>query len=311
MGYGIPVMIAINSALLLANLLVWRKFNLNYLIGLILSIPFISMSIGLNDADETTAVQSFNLLSYNAKLFRQHDTYGEFSAETIDWVVNHSADIKCIQEFSYNSDYDHLSVLEKAHQKGHYTYNFELNIIHSPGLAIISRYPMAQSGVIDIDSSSVNNIIFADIIIKSDTVRIYNVHLKSMRLELNSYKDLNTPRKDFKSVINKLRYGAINRSKQIDGLLAHASACAYPIVICGDFNETPYSFNYIRLRSHFNNSQEKAGTGLGLSYLNGPIRLRIDHHFYNEQLSVKNFRLDYKVRSSDHIPTIGTYFIEP
>ncbi len=308
-GYAIPALVCINVGLFLLYIF-GGKISWQFLVGILAGLPFIQSTYQTNELKEVKSDSSFMVLSYNAKLFRQKDRYDKFSVNSIEWLIKDSAKIKCIQEFSYNTRYKPLDVVSRFEAAGYNHHVFDVDLIHNPGMAILTKYPILEKGIVDHDSRSVNNMIYADILIKRDTVRIYNVHLKSMRLELHEYSEVKKAQRNYKKLINKLRFGAIERSAQIEKLLAHTKNCTYPMIICGDFNETPYSYNYFQMKSNFKNSFEQAGNGLGLSYVNKPLRLRIDHHFFNDDISVTNYQIDKQLYSSDHFPTRAVYKIK-
>ena len=77
----------------------------------------------------------------------------------------------------------------------------------------------------------------------------------------------------------------------------------------GDFNETPYSYNYFRLRKHFGNSFEDAGNGFGFSLNSKLFFLRIDHHFFSKGITPIKYRVDRTQPLSDHFPTRASYVI--
>ncbi len=107
----------------------------------------------------------------------------------------------------------------------------------------------------------------------------------------------------------RLKHGAEKRSSQIDLLIEHANNSPYPVVICGDFNETPYSYNYFKLKKHFSNSFENAGHGFGFSYHSILFFLRIDHQFYTNRIKALDYRIDREMRISDHFPARSLYSI--
>lgn len=306
LGYAIPLIICLNIILFFTHLLFSRRILWPYLAGILLAFPFIQSTYKMKSINK--AQDGFSVMSYNAKLFRQKDRYDKFSVKSIDWLVQDTSDIKCIQEFSYNNEYRPLDVVSKV-KKHKYNYHiFQIDVIHNPGMAILSTYPILNKGVLENDSTTVNNIIYADILIKKDTVRIYNVHLKSMRLELHEYSAASKITKNYKKLLSKLRFGAIERSEQIDKLLKHIDYyCPYPVIVCGDFNETPYSYNYFKMKSRFRNSFDEAGEGWGLSFINPPIQLRIDHHFIDQNFEIIDFKVDRSIKNSDHFPTRALY----
>jgi endonuclease/exonuclease/phosphatase (EEP) superfamily protein YafD len=181
---------------------------------------------------------------------------------------------------------------------------------HNPGLGIFTKFDILNSGVVWEDTTTSNGTIFVDLLVRKDTLRVYNVHIGSMGLKMAQYKNPEYYGHKLKTLITKLRNGATNRSTQIDRLIEHTKTSPYPYLICGDFNEIPYSYNYLRLRKHFSNAFEKAGHGFGFSVNGSLFFLRIDHQFYGPRLKALNYEVDRTMRISDHFATRGYYELE-
>lgn len=314
LGYGIPIMIAVNIFLLSFFIIKKSRWAWLQVVALLCAIPFYSISFNLDSDDHGVDYMernTFSVLSYNAKLFRPLFTYSLFSHETIDWVVEDTSDIKCIQEFSYFPERPHLNVINMMKDKGYFAYNFETNTMLKQGVAIFSKYPIVGRGKVNPENYTKNNIIYADIKIETDTIRIYNAHLKSMKMDMDKYKEeVAKVKNNMTSMFNKLRQGAVNRAKQIDLLLEHAGKSPYPVIICGDFNETPYSYNYFKVRSHYKNAFEQKGNGFGFTYNQDRLPIRIDHQFYNEKVELLKFKTCSKIKFSDHFPLKSVYALK-
>ena len=64
-------------------------------------------------------------------------------------------------------------------------------------MAIYSKYPQIDKGTVSIKGERVNNTcIYSDMIIKSDTIRVYNVHLASNWFKNSDYSFFQNPQKD-------------------------------------------------------------------------------------------------------------------
>jgi exonuclease III len=217
-----------------------------------------------------------------------------------DWLKSDDSDIRCYQEFLGTKD-----IVKTIEENGKYN-SFVAGYGNSYG--IFSKYKIINKGVL-YESSSTNNVLFADLKIGKDTLRVYNVHLQSM--SINPDKELNQDAFDqkYESVRKKFEVGSAKRANQLIDLLDHIDACAFPVLIVGDFNDVPYSYNYTKLTRKFRNSFEEAGRGFGFTY-NGKIPfLRIDHHFFSDELNVHKFETLNQIDFSDHFPTIGIYSI--
>jgi endonuclease/exonuclease/phosphatase family metal-dependent hydrolase len=310
-SYAIPGILVLNALLFVFLILFNRRLILFPLIGLIGGMQFIMVTYSIHPENKSE-IRELSVLSYNTKLFRKPMAYGKFSVEMIDQVAEDSSDIKCIQEYSSNSRWQELNATEKNLAQGYFGFVHppKVNKRYKSGLAIFSKFPIVNSGVVWVSTGTINNGIFADLKIESDTLRVYNVHLASMRLELTQYKNIENYPSKIKTLMSRLKYGAERRSYQIERLQEHAAKSPYPFIICGDFNETPYSYNYFELKRNFSNAFDESGNGLGFSLNNALFFLRIDHQFYSPGIEALGFSVDRSLRISDHFPTRGVFRIE-
>lgn len=310
-SYAIPGILILNFLVLVAVAWYKKKFVLFPLITLLIGTPFILITysfLGEKEFDD----HDLSILSYNVKFFRMSDTYEKFSTELIAWVSKDSSEVKCLQEYCTDSNYPELNATKIIGERGYDSFVFAAKgktSEHDQGLAIFSKYDILDSGFVWENYGSFNAGIFADIKIGFDTVRIYNVHLESMGLLLHQYKFADQYDSKVKRLISKLKWGAEKRSNQIEKLINHTNNCPFPYVICGDFNDTPYSYNYFKLKEYFANAFENAGNGFGFSFNSVLFFLRIDHQFYNSKIEAVNYRVDRSMKISDHFPTRGFYRI--
>uniref|UniRef100_UPI004048B81C endonuclease/exonuclease/phosphatase family protein n=1 Tax=Roseivirga sp. TaxID=1964215 RepID=UPI004048B81C len=267
------------------------------LVLLLLSIPFVRSTIAFNSkqkSGETISVMSYNMMRMN----KMGDRGGANTMRA--WLQSEESDIKCFQEFLGTKE-----VIKAISSKGKY-HSFVGGYGNS--YAIFSKYRIIDSGVLYKESST-NNIVYADLKVGDDTLRVYNVHLQSM--SINPDKELNQQgfEQNYESVRRKFEIGSARRAGQLDDLISHIEDCKYPILVVGDFNDIPFSYNYFKLSRHFENAFENAGNGLGFTY-NGKIPfLRIDNQFYNDQIEIFDFRTLSEIDFSDHFPVVGIYSI--
>jgi endonuclease/exonuclease/phosphatase family metal-dependent hydrolase len=309
MGYGIPVCILLNAIFMLVLGLKSKKIALIPLVVLLLSSPFINATFQL-EKDEYGAEEGFEVLSFNAKLFRKPGVYNQFSIKMIKWLVDNEAGIKCIQEFSYNTTYPALNVKKMLAEQGYQVHVLSMKKTHNPGVVIASKYPIIDKGIVGEVKNTMNNMIYADIDMGHDTIRVYNVHLPSTELHLPK-KNLLYLAQNSLDILKKLKKGAQNRDLETSQLLRHAAQSPYPVIICGDLNEIPLSHNYFKIKKQFANAFEEIGSGFGFTYNSDMLPLRIDHHFYNEGVSANAFYIDQQANISDHLPIQVSYTIEP
>src|SRR5690606_3326293 len=102
----------------------------------------------------------------------------------------------------------------------------------------------------------------------------------------------------------KLKYAFERRSQQAEALRNHIEATHYPIIITGDFNDTPmsYSVNLIG-KSMKNNLQEKGQGWVDTHYEMLPI-FQSDYNFCSPRFQVQHYQIR-KQELSDHYPIIA------
>jgi endonuclease/exonuclease/phosphatase family metal-dependent hydrolase len=84
----------------------------------------------------------------------------------------------------------------------------------------------------------------------------------------------------------------------------------YPVIICGDFNDTPVSYAYHQLTSNYQDAFECCGNGIGKT-LKGKIpAFRIDYVIYDNNFTPLSYQ-ELKVNLSDHYPVKSEFVIKP
>jgi endonuclease/exonuclease/phosphatase family metal-dependent hydrolase len=82
----------------------------------------------------------------------------------------------------------------------------------------------------------------------------------------------------------------------------------YPVIVAGDFNDTPVSYSYRKIRKGLNDSFVSSGYGAGFTYRGKYPPNRIDYILYDNSLDCKVFNI-FRIRYSDHYP-IAAYFLK-
>ena len=311
-GLAIPAVFFLNLGLLLYFSLRRSKLLMYPLVALVLGFGFWKNTFSWNGEDNTTS--DLSVLSYNVRVF---NVYGhlndnfESSRQMIRWVQEHPADIKCLQEFYNHNESDLFNTINAIGDRQNYYHYFQKGSNERFGLAIFSRYPIVNKGLLGADPRKFNNTIYIDILIGEDTVRVYNMHLESMSIDEEALvnPDPDNLDKDLQSLGRKLKNGFKKRADQVDLLVQHIQECPYPVVLAGDMNDVPYSYSYRCIKKVLSNAFEKTGNGFGTSY-NGKLPfLRIDNQFYSQSLRATNFMTHDQVPYSDHFPITAGYSV--
>ena len=143
-----------------------------------------------------------------------------------------------------------------------------------------------------------NNSIYADIIKNNDNLRIYNIHLESLHINPIE-EDLSTD--NSQKLLKNIGKTFSKQQEQVRLIKKHLSGSSYKTIICGDFNNTAFSWAYRQLKADFNDTFKETGSGFGTTYNFKRIPLRIDFILTDKKLNVLGFK-NYKVKFSDHYP---------
>lgn len=267
-----------------------------------------------NNSEET-----IDVVSYNVHIFNQlRNNHYEYTFDTIiDKIHELRPDVLCLQEYrsvtkseKYTKEKLHNRFNFLPHHFEHYTHS-ESN--YNFGLIIYSRFPIINKGSIDFENQT-NGGCFADLLIHTDTVRVYNLHLQSIHLKKNTYTVLEldgliSPNQkrmgEVKEISRRLRNAYKTRAKQVDEMADHIRKSPFPVIICGDFNDTPISYSYNKLSHKLEDSFIEAGKGIGTTYLGEFPSVRIDYIFHSKYFKTTSYKT-VNFRISDHLPITST-----
>lgn len=268
----------------------------------------------LNTESSIEQANTINLLSYNVRLFNifNHSKDKNAREKIFELISDKKPDLCCLQEL-YIDNKKGISLEELKQKLSSTPYS---NIAWADrfgknkhyGIATFSKFPMVNKGVIRYPDSK-NISIYSDIAFIEDTIRIYNNHLQSVRfikrnidflvnLDLQSEEETILELRDISS---RLKNAYIKRAKQADILSKHIENSPYPVIVCGDFNDTPVSYTYRKIKGDLNDAFTVSGKGLGNTYSGTFPKVRIDYIFYSDEFSGFNYQT-IKVEYSDHYP---------
>jgi len=257
---------------------------------------------------------NINLLSYNVRLFNIFNHSKEINAgeRILELISGKKPDLCCLQElYIDNKKGVSLEELKKNLSSAPYSNIAWANRFGKNkhyGIATFSKFPMVSKGVIRYPNSK-NISIYSDIVIAEDTLRIYNNHLQSVRFIKRNFNflvnlDLQLEEEtilELRDISSRLKNAYIKRAEQADILSEHIQNSPYHVIVCGDFNDTPVSYSYRKIKGDLNDAFTVSGKGLGNTYSGTFPKVRIDYIFYSDKFSVFNFQTT-KVEYSDHYP---------
>jgi endonuclease/exonuclease/phosphatase family metal-dependent hydrolase len=261
---------------------------------------------------------AFKVMSYNLRLFNYYENKGVSDSEKKVFALVRSSkpQIICFQELYIKGDPEEKDREIKKALGGKYYSHTKLTGKGKDkyyGIATYSVYPIVGRGqILHPGSSSLS--IYTDIVIESDTFRVFNNHLQSFRLrsieesfmeELIGAEDKQTMN-EVRSLSHSLREGFKRRALQSQVVKDYLNRSPYPVIVAGDFNDTPVSYAYRKIRKGLSDSFVSSGYGAGFTYRGNYPPNRIDYILYDNKLTSVNFEI-IKVKYSDHYPIIAWF----
>lgn len=295
----LPLFLIMNTLFFMYWLLQLKRQVILSGLVLLLGIAFINKFYKFSSHETEKEEKDFTVMSYNVRLFNLFDWLPQdnVGGTILSFVNEQNPDILCIQEFSEKAKVDFRIYKYKA--------IFMEGKQIKTGQAIFSKYPIFNSGDFKIPAAG-NNIVYADIKKGKDTLRVYNIHLQSIKIspdinEISENVDVINKSKS-QQLFARIRDAFKKQQQQAEILVKHRSKCNYPIIICGDMNNSPFSYLYRNIKSDLNDCFEEAGNGFGQTYKFKYYPARIDYIFASKKIKVKNFTTFTKFENSDHFP---------
>ena len=338
-GLAFPYLMFTNLFFVFFWLFIKYRFAFISLALLLLNVNNIDKYFQFSGMDKPPVCDNcLKVMTYNAQLFGVYNSNNSKEREKdknliFDFLNQEQPDIMCFQEFFYDKSgklefntLDSLVSMFKLDKRGkkdarnYYATHFPTNLREEYyyGLAIFSKYKIVNSGPVELpDTSSTNGALFADIKYKNDTVRVYCLHLESFKMDKFDYEvgrmlvntELNDPELNAKAMklSNKLTVAFKKRAIQADVIKKHIKESPYPVIICGDFNDTPASYAYNQIVSGFKDTFRSSGRNKGITYIGDAFpAYRIDNIAHHRRFSSYGHTVCTDLTVSDHYP-VYTY----
>ncbi len=303
LGVITPIIILFNIVLLVYWVLVKKWVLIVPFLALLCSYFFLGSMLGLSFwSSEKKGIRpkKIKLMSFNAQGFdrwNSNDEKKEIGNSIVKFVESTSPDIVCFQEFFYR-------YLDDFEDYPYRYMNYDENV-PKVTLTTFSKYPIINSKSLGFPDST-NEGFYSDIVVDSDTIRIYNIHLESAKIVPEEVSE-----KPSTKLFERLSKTFAKQHEQAVLVYEHRSKSSYKHIVCGDFNNNQFSNAYTIIRGDdMQDSFLEKGSGFGVthSFLGFPQRIDFilsDENF--EVLAHKNFNK----KISDHEPIMATLSLKP
>lgn len=304
--YALPLLIIADVVMLLYWLVRrrwhWAAFPFVTLLCCISYIGTIYQFGSLDD--EADKKPGLKIATYNVALFNR-ETSGFVAQDILEQMKKQKVDILCMQEYNEASG-------DKKNSDSYKEY-FPYMAKGKSDMVIFSRYPITKGKTLIFDDSN-QSAMWADINVDGKPYRVVNVHLESTGINRTLRKaakneqmsGANVESNRFLRIIyGNYTAGMVVRSKQARQVSEEMKSGLAPdrkLIVCGDFNDVPYSYTYNKLLGDLTDGFKECGSGWMYTY-RGKKSVRIDYIFHDKSMEgYTYYRLDLSY--SDHYPVL-------
>lgn len=314
LGIGFPIVAVVHVAFAMFWLLLRRRWWLMSAAALLISLIFLVRYFALRPFAASDFDAGYRILSYNVHNF---DLYNwNHNSESRDSIIalikRQQPDIVCFQEFYQDDGFVTADLLSRELKLPHHHFAKTLTLRGKDqwGIATFSRFPIIDSDFIPFEGTRLNGILRTDIELDSTIIRVFNVHLQSIRFRGDEFENMDA---DYVSssrrIAGKVRYGFRKRAEQAQLLANAIDVSPHPVIVCGDFNDPPVSYTYRTIARGLKDAFMKKGFGIGTTYAGNLPGLRIDYILMDKRLRITGFKR-IKRKISDHYPVMAGFGID-
>lgn len=294
------------------------------LAAMVLAWPFIRTVVAVHTAgDESKGIK---VMSYNVRNFDLYNWSGnkETRSDIMQLIRSENPDIICFQEY-YTDDNEFRDTEYLKDSLGYRYHYMRVTYDKTPrrddsrrsnhmqwGLAIFSRYDIADKGLVQLGQSTANQCMYADVRMGDRLLRVYNTHLQSIHLGYDDYDTIeelsenqSTSWHKLKSILRKMKRATAARAHQARILQDAIRQYEGPRILCGDFNDAPVSYTYHTISRGMTDAFVEKGNGFGSSFATKLGVYRIDFMLTDPSISIHACRTIPR-RLSDHYPMVTT-----
>ena len=111
-----------------------------------------------------------------------------------------------------------------------------------------------------------------------------------------------------RSIGARLKTAFAMRAEQAGMIASYISDSPHPVIAMGDFNDTPHSYAYRKIKKGLQDAFRRSGRGFGNTYAGDLPSFRIDHILLGDPLLPYQFKRIRK-KYSDHYPITSQVYL--
>lgn len=302
-GLALPILLIINAIIFFYWIIRRKIWFILPLFAIVANFNFISATIQWNNSNEIPEGHVVKVMSFNARGFIDDDQEDAVD-EIKNFIEENRINVVCFQEYR---DY----VNGRPERVGKFLENLFPYQVMTNNVATFSKFPIIKKDYITFRESN-NCAQWIDIELERNKhVRIFNVHMQTTGVNSTLRQTAKMERKGIhidkgtqvEMVANRMGHEYIRRAEQADIISDIIKETNFATVLCGDFNDTPASYTYQKLKGKLNDGFKTAGHGYMYTYRGVKGLMRIDYILHSQELKgVDYYSPNY--RWSDHNPVI-------
>ena len=289
-------------------------------IALLIAVPGFGKSY--SRGHQETADGSIRIMSYNVHNFKHLDGETDterFARQVMNMVREQNPDILCCQEFGgFKARISRPQCIQLFADSTGFQYVYYNRKNNYAGNVVFSKYPIEKvSEVSDFAKENSYGVMVSVDAGEKGKFHVANIHLLSYLITDSEIESLTTPqeRQQYealgKKLLKKLNFAFQCRSEEHQKVLNGLAPIEGPVVVCGDFNEPPLSYNYRQMqKAGFVDTFTKVGHGIKPTYAGKLPLLRIDYVWANDGVTPLSFKR-HRWKASDHYPIMLDFTIQP
>ncbi len=257
--------------------------------------------------------RAIKILTYNVHAFGYADEMDRKHAQDslVSFLLESDADVICFQETIDLSLLERQGIAKADELCKKYPY-VDARRKGGLGQTTISRLPMIPETEPkeSLDNLIAHNTAIADnIIIGNDTICVINCHLASLTLNqdlihsVSGHEEMDSQRiGKLRKTYELMRKAFHEREGEINVLSGLVNSLKRPVIICGDFNDTPISNTYYTVtswRGGLTDTRAPRRIGMARTYRGDLPPLRIDYILTTNEFASADYA-EHDLPTSDH-----------
>ena len=283
LSLGFPYLILTHVILTLVWIFKKEKIAIAFALGTLIFYNPIRRWVNFSPKTENLkTIRDIKVLTFNVK-------YGEYGWDKVkDYIMAQDADIILVQEKDTNR------VIKR-------------DLIKYPSVILKTKHKIVRQAEL-IDEKARGNSFYADIDINGKVIRIINIYLEPFRLNKSMFTKLDgLGFGNISTLLSHMTPTFQAHEDQVKRIRKMVDLSPYPVILAGDFNSVPNSYEYYNLGKDLQDAFLVAGKGSASSFHDYKVPLRIDYIFTSKSIIPLSYKVDQSVKLSDHYPVIAEF----